>query len=105
MMQLTYLIALIMSLLGLFVLDYRFKLAYWADAKATVLTVTIATGIFLVWDMLGIGLGIFLHGDSKYALSYTLVSEFPVEELFFLVLLVYVTLLVWRGSERQWPRT
>jgi lycopene cyclase domain-containing protein len=104
-MQVTYLAALILSLCGLAMLDWRFKLAYWENARATVLTLASSVAIFAVWDVAGIRLNIFLHGDSKYALPFTLVSEFPVEEVFFLLLLVYVTLLLWRGSERQWPRT
>lgn len=104
-MQFAYLGALLLSLGGLTVLDWRFKLAYWADSRVTILALACSAALFLVWDIAGISLGIFLHGNSNYALPFTIISEFPVEELFFLVLLVYVTLLVWRASERRWPRT
>lgn len=104
-MQFVYLGALLLSIGGLAVLDWRFKLAYWENARATVLTIACSVALFLVWDAAGIALNIFLNGNSQYALPFTIISEFPVEELFFLVLLVYVTLLVWRASERRWPRT
>jgi len=104
-MQFAYLGALLLSLGGLAVLDWRFKLAYWENARVTALTLACSAAVFLVWDIAGISLDIFLHGNSNYALPFTIVSEFPVEEMFFLLLLVYVTLLAWRGSERRWPRT
>lgn len=79
-------------------LDWRYKLAYWKDKKRTTYTVLAAMGIFIVWDILGIGLGIFLHGQSNYQLAFTIAPHFPIEELFFLYLLVYCTLVIYQGA-------
>lgn len=57
--------------------------------------------MFIIWDILGIALGIFFHGDSPYSLPFRIAPEFPIEELFFLYLLTYTTLVVYNGA-RAW---
>ncbi len=104
-MQFVYLASLLMALSGLAVLDWRYKLAVWYDCKRTLKTLAVMSGIFVFWDLLGISLGIFLHGDSQYTLPVRLAPEFPIEELFFIVLLSYTTLLLIRTMERRWPDT
>lgn len=98
-----YFASLLLSLAGLALLDWRYKLAFWYDRRRTAWTLGACVGIFLIWDLLGIGLGIFRHGDSPYALPFTLVPHFPIEELFFLVLLCYTTLLIYLGM-KKWRR-
>lgn len=104
-MQWLYLLGLIVSIAGLMALDYRYRLAYWSDRKRTVTTLGIAMVVFIAWDILGIALGIFFHGGSIYSLPFRILPEFPIEELFFLLLLCYVTLLLYRAGGRLWPRT
>lgn len=100
MQQWVYLAALIVSISGLLTLDWRYRLAFWHDAHRTIVTLFIACGLFFVWDIVGISAGIFLHGNSPYTLPYRLFPEFPIEELFFLFLLTYVTLLLYRGLSK-----
>lgn len=104
-MQWLYLIALMLSIAGLATLDWRHKLAFWYDHKRTIITLVIGVGIFLLWDLAAISQGIFIHGSSNFALPYTIVPEFPVEELFFLILLCYSTLIIYRTGVTKWPRT
>ncbi len=101
MLQFTYLIALLVSIAGIAALDWRYKLAFWRDRRRTVATLGICVGIFILWDLLGIGLGIFLHGNSELTLPIRLLPEFPIEELFFLVLLCYCTLAIYQGASRR----
>lgn len=101
MLTWVYLLGLLISITGLAVLDHRFKLAFWYDAKRTWLTLGIGLVVFLVWDLLGIGLGIFFHGGSQFTLPYRLLPELPIEECFFLFLLCYVSLLLYRAGQRQ----
>lgn len=100
-----YLCALGVSISGLAVIDWRHKLAFWFDAARTLKTIGIAVGLFIIWDVLGIVLGIFFHGGSQFTLPVRIAPEFPIEELFFLFLLCYVTLLLYRGVPKLWPRT
>lgn len=103
MTQWYYLIALVVSICGLLLIDRRLKLAFWYNAKRTAITVGVGMAIFIVWDLVGIALGIFFHGESHYALPIRLLPEFPIEELFFLFLLCYVALLLYRGVKKWRP--
>lgn len=95
-----YLVVLIISIGGLCVLDWRYRLAIFSHTKRGLVTLAIAIAAFVIWDLLGIGLGVFFHGGSEYTLAYRLFPEFPIEELFFLVLLNYCALLGWRIYDR-----
>lgn len=105
MSQWFYLLGLLGAITGMALLDRRFQLAYWYDRRRTVLTVLIGLAVFLIWDLLGIQLGIFAHGGGDYMLPFTLLPEFPFEEIVFLLLLCYCTLVVYRGGVKLWQRT
>lgn len=96
MTGLLYLAALAVSLGGLAVIDRRFSLAFWHDARRAGWTVGIAVVGFLLWDVAGLLLGIFARGDSPHMTGILLAPELPLEEAFFLALLSYVGLLAWR---------
>jgi len=98
-----YLFALIISIGGLLLIDRRLKLAFWHDKRRTALTLGIGILVFIMWDIVGIKLGIFFKGAGEYMLPFQIAPEFPIEELFFLFLLCYVTLLLFRGLG-QWKR-
>lgn len=95
-----YLLGLIVGIAGMATIDWRYKLAYWHDRSRTLKVIGAAVAIFVVWDVLGIVLGIFRHGGSQYQLPFTLFPHFPVEEIFFLVLLTYTTLVIYTGASR-----
>jgi lycopene cyclase domain-containing protein len=104
MSQFAYLAALVVSLAGLGLLDWRYRVAIFADARRALLTLAVGIAFFLLWDAVGIGLGIFFRGDGPYMTGVLLAPELPLEELFFLTLLVYQTLLLWRYFERRHTR-
>jgi lycopene cyclase domain-containing protein len=100
--QWLYLASLVFVITCLVLVDWRYKLAFFHDLKRTALTLGIALWLFIVWDIFGIKLGIFFHGDSAYTLPLRIIPEFPVEELLFLFVLTYVALLIYRFvSERK----
>jgi len=105
MISFAYLIGLLIGITGMAIIDRRYKLAYWLDRRRTVLTLGICITVFIIWDLLGITLGIFFHGGSKLTLPIRLLPEFPLEELFFLLLLCYCTLVIYQGASKLWPRT
>lgn len=104
-MQFAYLGALLLSLLGMGLIDYRYKLALFLDARRTALTLLVGVAVFAVWDAFGIGLGIFINGDTRYVTGLLLAPHFPLEEVFFLLFLCYFTLVLYRLGEIKWPRT
>ena len=93
-MNFVYLAALLISLAGLATIDYRFKLAFAKNAKAATIAIAIPYLIFVIWDAAGIALGIFFKGQSQLLTGIMLAKDFPLEELFFLALLCYTTLIV-----------
>ena len=96
-MEWAYLGGLLFGIAGLLIIDYRWKLAFWRETMRTTMTLATAIAIFVLWDLLGISLGIFFHGGSSYTLPYRLAPEFPIEEIVFLFLLTYSALIVYHG--------
>lgn len=100
-MSAAYLACLAVSLMGLAVLDFRYQLAAFVQPARTAATLGIAVAVFLVWDLVGVGLGIFFRGDAPYLTGLQLAPEVPLEEFFFLLLLTYQTLLLWLAFSRS----
>lgn len=98
-MQVLYLTGLLIGIAGLTIIDCRWKLAFWRNAKQTTATLAVAIAIFIIWDFIGIGLGVFFHGGSAYTLPLRLAPEFPIEEIVFLYLLTYSTLIIYHGVQ------
>lgn len=96
-----YLIALTVSLAGLVAIDHRHRLALF-DGKVvrTLVTLGIGVAVFVVWDVAGISAGVFFQGPGPYQSGLMVGPEFPVEELFFLTLLCYTSLLMYLGASR-----
>jgi lycopene cyclase domain-containing protein len=95
-----YLIALLFSIVGVGLLDWTHKVALFVDAKATLIAVAISVAVFLAWDIVGIANGIFFRGDAPHLSGLLLAPELPLEELFFLILLSYNTLVVYRWAAK-----
>lgn len=95
-----YLAALLVSLTGMVVLDRRFRLFFWQDARRA--TVVLTTGIvfFLIWDLAGINLGVFFRGAGQWMTGIQLAPELPLEEVFFLTLLSYMTMNVFAALSK-----
>ncbi len=96
-MQWLYLVCLLISIGGLVTIDHRWKLAFWRDASRTAKTLILAIIVFVLWDLIGISLGIFFHGGSGFTLPLRLAPEFPIEEIIFLFLLTYSALIIYHG--------
>ena len=104
MSHFAYLAALAVSLLGLAFLDWRYRIAVFDEPRRALLTLAVGVAFFLLWDAAGIGLGIFFRGEGRFMTGLLLAPELPVEELLFLTLLVYQTLLLWRFFDRRRSR-
>ncbi len=95
-----YLAALLVGIGCMLLLDHRFRLFFWHDAAIASLITVLGTALFLVWDVAGIALGIFLRGDSPVATGIVLAPELPLEEPVFLVFLVLCTMVIYTGAAR-----
>ncbi len=92
MMGILYLLALAIALTGMVLLDRRFRLFFWRSARRATLVLAVGVLFFLGWDLSGIGLGIFFRGETPFMTGIVLAPELPLEELFFLTLLCYLTM-------------
>ena len=99
-MSFVYLTALLVSLAGLVTLDFRFRLAFSVRPKAAAIAIAIPYLLFVIWDFCGINLSIFFKGQSVFLTGVMLAPDFPIEELFFLALLCYSTLIIATWFER-----
>jgi lycopene cyclase domain-containing protein len=96
----SYLAILIVSLVGLYLLDRTHKLAFTVDVKRSFLSMLPAYVVFLIWDIAGIATGIFFRGQNTLLTGIQVFPEFPIEELFFLALLCYSTLIVFTWVQK-----
>ena len=104
-MSFVYLGALLIAIVGTGLLDFRHRLAIFGGAPwRTLLIVSIAVGFFVVWDVVGISEGIFFRGSGPWMTGVLLGPELPLEEVFFLMLLSYSTLIVYLLAHKYLPR-
>lgn len=96
-----YLGLLVLSLIGTVLLDRRWKLALFVDARRAVLVIVLSVAFFLAWDITGVSNGVFFKGDSELLIGWDIATEVPIEEVVFLMLLVHVSLIAFRRLERR----
>ncbi|ROQ57086.1 lycopene cyclase domain-containing protein [Rathayibacter sp. PhB152] len=91
-MGVLYLLALVVSITGMVVLDRRFGLFFWSDARRAAIVLPAGVAFFLLWDLAGIGLGVFFRGETPYMTGLQIAPELPIEEVLFLTLLCYLSM-------------
>ena len=96
-----YLGALLVSIAGLVVLDARYRLFLFAAPVRAALVLLIGVAGFLVWDLAGIGLGIFFEGHRALLVGVDVAPEVPLEEVLFLALLCLTTMEAFTLAERR----
>ena len=103
-MSFAYLLTLLVSLGAMVLLDRRFRLFFWLDARRATAVLAIGVVFLLLWDLSGIGLGIFYRGETELMTGVQLAPELPLEELLFLTFLCYLTMNAVHGTERMLHR-
>lgn len=99
-MAFAYLTFLLLSIVCMVLCDWRFTLAFFADARRAALLSAAVVALFLLWDALGIATGTFFRGDSPFMTGVELAPEMPLEEPMFLFFLTYLTLNVTSGARK-----
>lgn len=99
-MAFAYLTFLLLSIVCMVLCDWRFTLAFFADARRAALLSAAVVALFLLWDALGIATGTFFRGDSPFMTGVELAPEVPLEEPIFLFFLTYLTLNVTSGARK-----
>lgn len=93
-----YLGALLISITGMVVLDARFRLFFWRDARRAAIVLPLGVIFFLLWDVGGIVLGVFFRGATDFMTGVLVGPELPLEEVFFLTLLCYNTMIAYTAA-------
>lgn len=99
-MTLAYLLILLISIAGMVTLDWKFKLSFFRDLKVSAVTMVLGVAMFTAWDDMGIRQGIFFRGSGAWMTGLQLFPEYPIEELFFLILLNYLALNILEFARR-----
>jgi lycopene cyclase domain-containing protein len=95
-----YAAALVLSLAGMLTIDRRFALVVFAAPRRALTVLALGAVYFGVWDLAGIGAGVFFRGSGEHLVGLQLAPELPVEEVLFLALLCHVTLSLYVAAER-----
>ena len=98
-MSFIYLAVLLVSIGCMVLLDRRFSLFFWRDGRRATIVLVVGVLFFVVWDLLGITLGIFFRGESAISTGALLAPELPIEEPIFLLFLSYLTMVLISGVE------
>lgn len=108
MTGLTYL-AVLGTVLGCMVLvDRRWRLFFWADARRATVVFVVGYLLFLAWDLAALELALYERGASSLMTGIEVAPDLPVEELLFIAFLPYLTMVLHglgvRASERRVPQ-
>src|SRR5690606_23805910 len=99
-MSLLYLLAVVVSMLCMGLVDRRWRLFLFRRAVPALLVVAAGVGYFLLWDVVAIEQGMYVRGESPAMTGIEVAPELPLEELFFIVFLCYIT-MVFHGLFRR----
>lgn len=99
-MKAAYLIMLFLVIVCLGLFDYRYRLAFFKKPKHSAKVFALCYLVFIIWDLLGIHELVFRSPYSAYKSGIMLFSNFPIEEIFFLIVLVYSNLLIYLGIKK-----
>jgi lycopene cyclase domain-containing protein len=93
---LTYLATLLLALAGMAMVDRQWRLVLWADPRRAVLVLAAGVVLFLAWDLVAVDQGFYRKGGTSLMTGVEVADEVPVEEVFFVLFLCYVTLVLHR---------
>ncbi|OZB83996.1 MAG: C50 carotenoid epsilon cyclase [Microbacterium sp. 14-71-5] len=99
-MGLLYLVLLLVSMLGVGLVDARWRLFLWAEPKRALLVLAAGVVALLLWDLAGISTGIFAREANPLSTGILLAPHLPIEEPVFLLFLVQVTMVLYTGARR-----
>ncbi len=97
-MSVVYLVSLLLVIGCMALLDRRFRLFFWRDARRAAIVLALGVVFFVAWDLAGIGLGIFFRAETTIMTGILLAPELPLEEIVFLTFLCYLTMVLVNGT-------
>ncbi len=98
-----YLLFLLAATACMVLVDRRWRLFFWRDARRAGWVLAAGTALLLVADIAGIALGVFSRAPTWAMTGVLLGPELPLEEPVFLAFLAYLTMNLTAVFERM-PR-
>jgi len=91
-----YLLSIIVPTVCMGLVDRRWRLFLFRPGVAgrALLVVGVGAVLFLGWDLIAIGADMYHRGESDAMTGIELAPELPLEELFFIVFLCYLTMVL-----------
>ena len=90
-----YLAIILVTIVCLLLVDYRYKLVFFKNLKAAAISIIVVWACLFFWDILGISRGIFYSGGSNFMSGIYFFKDMPLEEPFLLIVIAYTPLLIW----------
>lgn len=87
-----YLLCLLAASACMVLVDRRWRLFFWRDARRAAWVLVIGVALLLVADVVGIALGVFSRAPTWVMTGIVLGPELPLEEPLFLAFLTYLTM-------------
>jgi lycopene cyclase domain-containing protein len=91
---LVYLGSLVLVLACMALTDHRWKLFFWADPRRAGVVFAFGFALFLAWDLVALRFELYERGRSDYMTGIEVAPELPLEELFFVAFLPYLTMVL-----------
>ncbi|WP_370615577.1 lycopene cyclase domain-containing protein [Mumia sp. Pv 4-285] len=91
-----YLATIVVSTVCMGLVDHRWRLFLFARPGRAVALVGAGAALFLLWDLVAIRLDMYERGGSELMTGIEIAPDLPMEELFFVVFLCYLTMVVHR---------
>src|SRR3954454_2411609 len=92
----TSLATLVLGLGCMVATDRRWRLVLWAHPVRGVVVLGAGMAVFVTWDLAALHLDLYRPGDSAVATGAEVAPGLPVEELFFIGFLCYLSLVLQR---------
>lgn len=86
-----YLLSVLAAGFCMALVDWRWRLFLFRKPTHAVVAISVGFVFFLAWDFVAIALEVYARGESPAMTGIEVAPELPLEELFFIVFLTYVT--------------
>lgn len=86
-----YLLCILIPGLCMLLVDRRWRLFAFRRPLHAFVAVLVGFVFFLAWDIVAIELGVYVRGESSAMTGVEVAPELPLEEIFFILFLCYVT--------------
>lgn len=86
-----YLLCIVVPGLCMALVDHRWRLFAFRRPLHALVAMLVGFVFFLAWDIVAIELGVYVRGESSAMTGVEVAPELPLEEIFFILFLCYVT--------------